>query len=255
MFRTKSILRISLALPLLLLAGCGPGDSPSIHADAGSDTGLGGSPGPSGPKSPLATACHANADCGSGFCVDGVCCDSACDQQCLGCALPGAVGHCGPISQGPDPVATTPCTGSSACFLDHATSISACKVVDGASCSSNADCGSGHCLTYYVDADGDGFGTASSAKFCNDLNAAPPPRYAAYTGDCCDLDNGANPGFSSSTYLEFPDACYSFDWNCNGVVAPQHISGCGSAGPSACGAACVINFGFGTVTAYTQGCN
>ncbi len=255
MLSTKSIFHGSLALHLVLLAGCGPGDSPSTRADAGRDSGLGGSPGPIGPKSPLAAACGANTDCASGFCVDGVCCDSVCGQQCLSCALPSSVGHCGPIAQGPDPIASTPCTGSSSCFLDRATSISICRIIDGAPCSSDADCGSGHCVTYYVDADGDGFGTASSARFCNELNAAPPSGYAAYTGDCCDLDNGANPGFSSTTYLEFPDACGSFDWNCNGVVTPEHTSGCGSVGPTACGAPCVINFGFGIVTAYTQACN
>jgi hypothetical protein len=252
MTMTKSTFPLAITLHLLLLAGCTPGVTPTSHADAAADSG--GATG-SSVTSPLATACNANGDCTSGFCVDNVCCDSACDQECLSCALPGALGHCGPIPDGPDPSASTPCTGSQSCFLDHATSLSTCKAVDGAECSSDVDCGSGHCVTYYVDADGDGFGTASSKTFCNELNAAPPAGYAAYSGDCCDIDNRANPGFPSGTYLEFPDACGSFDWNCNGVVAQGYTTSCAPSGPPACGAACVVNLGIVVFTAYTQACN
>ena len=257
MLNAKSICSIALVLPLLFLAGCPQGDPSTSNTDAAAD-GLGtggGSPDPIGPKSALAADCTSNGGCASGFCVDGVCCDSSCQQSCLSCALPGAAGHCGPIAQGPDPIATTPCTGTNACFLNHATSISSCKTVDGASCSSDTDCGSGHCLTYYLDADGDGYGGADSAKFCAELNGAPPAGYAAYAGDCCDLDNGANPAFSSSIYLEFPDACGSYDWNCNGVTSPQYASGCPAGNPVACGAPCFVNLGFFSYTAFTQGCN
>ena len=62
----------------------------------------------------------------------------------------------------------------------------------------------GHCLTYYVDADGDGYGTAEQARFCENLNAPPPTGYAAYSGDCCDLDSGANPGFDSTQFPALP---------------------------------------------------
>jgi hypothetical protein len=39
--------------------------------------------------------CHGDADCGAaGHCVDGVCCDSACADQCFSCILASAPGHC-----------------------------------------------------------------------------------------------------------------------------------------------------------------
>ena len=173
------------------------------------------------PRNPLGTACSSNTDCTSGFCTDGVCCDSACGQTCYSCALQAALGHCAALTTGQDPNATTTCTAPSACFLPASSSVPACKFVDGTACQSPGDCVSGHCLTYYVDADGDGFGSNEAASFCEELNSPPPAGYAAYTGDCCDLDAGANPGFDSTQFLTMPDACGSFDWNCNGVVAQQ----------------------------------
>jgi hypothetical protein len=134
------------------------------------------------------------------------------------------------------------------------TSLSACRLVDGASCSGDADCGSGHCLTFYTDADGDGYGTAEAARFCSELNAPAPAGYASYTGDCCDLDSGANPGFPATTFLEFPDACGSFDWNCNGAITLEYSSCPGAAVP-ACGTDCILDIGLVMAKVYTQSCN
>lgn len=39
-------------------------------------------------------SCAKNEQCASGFCVDGVCCDSACNSPCQSCTLPWAPGHC-----------------------------------------------------------------------------------------------------------------------------------------------------------------
>jgi hypothetical protein len=208
--------------------------------------------GPTGTAA-LGTSCAAGSGCQSGFCIDGVCCDSACEGQCYSCSQVNAAGHCAPQTQGPDAIAAKPCVGPNACFFDQATRLSVCKVKDGAACDQDDDCGSGHCLTYYVDADGDGYGTAESAKFCAELNGQAPSGYSAYAGDCCDIDSGANPGFDSSTYLEFPDACGSFDWNCNGVVAQKET--CPQQPDLACGAPCVSDLGITTFTAFTQACN
>jgi hypothetical protein len=257
MLSNRIALAATLLLPLVVLTGCPQGDGMQDQDAGGTGEAAGGASGdPSitGPKSALAASCAANSDCASGYCADGVCCDSPCDGQCLTCVLAGAPGHCGPIAQGPDPTGSAPCTGDSSCFLNPVTSLSACKLVAGAGCSVDADCGAGHCLTFYVDGDGDGYGTAEAAKFCTELNAPPPSGYAAFTGDCCDLDSGANPGFSASTFLQFPDACGSYDWNCNGSVTLQYSSCPGSAVP-ACGTDCVVNLGIVVVKNFTQGCN
>ena len=41
-----------------------------------------------------AKTCQKDAECSSGFCVGGVCCDARCDEPCHSCALPGAIGTC-----------------------------------------------------------------------------------------------------------------------------------------------------------------
>jgi len=40
--------------------------------------------------------CRLPDECASGFCVSGVCCDSACDGPCMACDVPGRSGTCSP---------------------------------------------------------------------------------------------------------------------------------------------------------------
>jgi hypothetical protein len=48
-------------------------------------------------------ACPSGTKCASGFCVDGVCCDSGCGSQCMACNQPGRMGQCSPFAAGSDP--------------------------------------------------------------------------------------------------------------------------------------------------------
>ncbi|NUP06334.1 MAG: PEGA domain-containing protein [Polyangiaceae bacterium] len=45
--------------------------------------------------------CEGNDQCATGFCVDGVCCQSACTQQCEACDKEGSVGVCVPVTGAP----------------------------------------------------------------------------------------------------------------------------------------------------------
>ena len=248
---------LKLCLPLLaiaavptFLAGCAndPAVSPQHDAgqppnDASQVTGahLGA----------LGAACRTATECASNFCADGVCCDSGCGQQCYACNLAGASGHCAAMNSGTDTNSSAVCVAPSACVLPAGSAVPSCKFVDGTACQSDADCMSGHCITYFVDSDGDGYGTSQEGHFCAALNASPPAGYAAYTGDCCDLDTGANPGFATSQFLEMPDACGSFDWNCDGQLEQERS--CPNA--VACGAACIANLGFFSVSLFTAACH
>lgn len=261
MYTTRTIPSLAAAAALCTLVACSsssPNEHPHPKPDATPAVSVQDAATPDlpittvvVPRNSLGASCASDSDCNSGFCTDGVCCDSKCDQTCYACNLPAAAGHCAALTNGGDPQASPPCVAPSACVLLASSRVPACRLVDGATCGADADCVSGHCRTFYVDADGDGYGTSQEARFCEELNAAPPPGFAAYSGDCCDLDTGANPGFDNTQFLQMPDACGSFDWNCNGVIAQEQMC---STGPVACGDKCVLNF-FGPITLFTEACN
>ncbi len=48
-----------------------------------------------------AAACIGHAECASGYCVDGVCCESACTGQCETCNAGAAAGFCTPVTGAP----------------------------------------------------------------------------------------------------------------------------------------------------------
>jgi hypothetical protein len=74
--------------------GCtGTGDG-GVDPDAGAD-GPGGA-GDAGPRA-LGAPCQDTSGCESGFCVDGVCCESSCADACYTCNLPDRAGRCTPV--------------------------------------------------------------------------------------------------------------------------------------------------------------
>jgi hypothetical protein len=73
-------------------------------------------------KKPNGLACALGVECQSDFCVDNVCCDTACDGNgglCRACDLGGTVGACTfvPDGQDPDNDCTLSCNGSGACIV------------------------------------------------------------------------------------------------------------------------------------------
>ncbi len=57
--------------------------------------------------------CTLASECKSGFCVEGVCCDRACDGVCESCALAEAPGVCTPVPAARDPKGT--CSAGASC--------------------------------------------------------------------------------------------------------------------------------------------
>jgi hypothetical protein len=81
---------------------CASGLDAGADALAPSEGGFEAGPGPS-PLAPSAfQRCTKGAECASGHCVDGICCDTACEQKCFSCALPSAPGTCTPEPVGVD---------------------------------------------------------------------------------------------------------------------------------------------------------
>jgi hypothetical protein len=91
---------------------------------------------------PLGFACTKGKECGSGNCVDGLCCDAACDGACVSCNQPGHEGSCTVTAtpEGSDCTGEGHCAGSCAgtSFADahcaypgDAQSCGLCLVCDG----------------------------------------------------------------------------------------------------------------------------
>jgi len=51
----------------------------------------------------IGVPCATDAECGTGFCRDGVCCNAACNGVCEACNLQGTIGTCAPVPTGQDP--------------------------------------------------------------------------------------------------------------------------------------------------------
>jgi hypothetical protein len=71
-------------------------------------------------KLPTGAACGCGAACQTGFCVDGVCCNSACTGTCQRCNLPDRPGWCAPVPAGEPPAVPGQCKADPAasCGLD-----------------------------------------------------------------------------------------------------------------------------------------
>ena len=106
----------------------------------------GSAPGANGDTQPPAPAptCTDAAQCASGFCVDGVCCNEACTGTCVSCNQAQSPGTCMPVSGAEDASASTPCMGASICTVSD-DGQPACKLKSGAICATNAECASGNC--------------------------------------------------------------------------------------------------------------
>lgn len=170
------------------------------------------------PAKPIAVGCASNSECASGFCADGVCCNTACDAQCVSCNQPGQLGYCASQTVGDDINGATPCTGPRTCGAPNSgLNAGACRMKNLQACRTDGDCASLHCATFYLDRDQDGYGdAATSLKLCEEPGSAPPGGYVAVAGDCCDSDANTHPG--QAKYFTAVNACGSWDWNCDQAI-------------------------------------
>ena len=130
-------------VPALAGAGChsSHGGGSGVKVDGGPDS---RSCGDGGARKTNGAACGCNADCTSDFCVDGVCCNSACTESCKSCNTPSAPGVCSFVAAGVAPGVASVCPQSPA-----------------SSCGLDGTCdGMGGCRTYEL-------GTVCQAGTCN----------------------------------------------------------------------------------------
>ena len=85
------------------------------------------------------SSCTADSECPSSYCVDGVCCESACTVQCRACNLPGKVGQCAQFPSGTEDPGV--CDGTKACSGNAGT----CRLKNGQPCTYDLECSSTLC--------------------------------------------------------------------------------------------------------------
>jgi hypothetical protein len=97
----------------------------------------------------------------------------------------------------------------------------ACLLSDGQSCTVRAQCASGACTPFYVDEDGDGYGTGQALGFCG---TTTPIGYAVQNGDCCDdgthlaIARLIHPGAGYQTTSAGGVCNITWDYDCSGGV-------------------------------------
>ena len=163
--------------------------------------------------------CKTGTECTSGFCVDGICCETACQGTCEECVVKGGMGICAKVAKGQqDPF----CAASMVCD-----GVGACIKVDGQACTGSAECLSGYC------ADGVCCGTACKAtcKACDVKGKA---------GQCTNIpdmqpDNNAASPCTGNQACDGKGLCHVV---CAGATCPTDHCVDGSCCDTACTETC-----------------
>ncbi len=160
-------------------------------------------------------ACTLDAECGSGFCVDGVCCDSRCDGQCEACDVPdgdGNKGKCRAISGAPHGARPACDSGGEICkgaTCDGKDPL-ACKAYVGSETECRAaSCASGK-LTPRATCDGKGGCAESPAVDCGGHACAADGKAC---GTACADDGDCQPGFACDASTK---SCVRMTSRCEG---------------------------------------
>src|SRR5262249_30221046 len=123
----------------------------------------------------IGAPCAVGLECQSAHCVDGVCCATACDLPCHGCALAGAEGTCTPAPAGTDP--RHDCGDGGACDRT-------CGSSGGCVRRAGTRCTAGGCPD-------DGQGQFAAAVCAEGIRDCPIAVVACAEGYRCDVDAGA----------------------------------------------------------------
>jgi hypothetical protein len=188
--------------------------------------------------------CNRPAECASGFCADGVCCNTACDGECDRCNGPNAKGTC---LSSPAQTAGDPSCGNYLCSGTSSTCPASCandalctanaycsagrtclpRQAEGALCSRDTECASGHCADgYCCDA-----ACSGSCDVCSKL------RGASRNGACTVLPAGSVGDVSCAPYVcdgqgalcpstcSANTDCTSSNYCANGTCRPKESNG------------------------------
>lgn len=156
-----------------------------------------------GQKKAQGAGCGAAAECTTGACVDGVCCENTCGGTCMACSQSktgSADGLCRAVANGTDPDSECPAQAASTCGTDGSCNgAGACRMY-----SASTACGTASCNgNSYVPG-----GTCSGSGSCTPGTGTPCGAYACTTSGCrtsCsgggyDQDPNCAPGYGCKDY-------------------------------------------------------
>jgi hypothetical protein len=164
--------------------------------------------------------CAFGFECGSGFCVDQVCCNTACTGACTGCSAAvkgaGIDGQCGPLPSNTDPKSTCTDDGSPACanngLCDGAGACAKYPISTACApqiCTKAADCTTGFCV--------DGIccdkACTGTCEACTALKKG-----SGVDGVCGNVAAGTDPRDRCTVDPGFPANCHA-DGLCDGAGA------------------------------------
>jgi subtilisin-like proprotein convertase family protein len=187
--------------------------------------------------------CMGDDECVTGFCVDGYCCDTACDGLCEACDLAGQEGTCSAIPNNTDPENSCPtcqvCDGNKACkdVPAGADFANDCVAQAASTCESNGLCdGAGACAVWQA-------GTECQPQVCSDStlyfadqcngDAGDPLCSDGGTTSCCPFKcNAGGTGCRESCTSN--GQCCAESYCEAGACIGKKANGTGCSGPSEC---------------------
>ena len=167
------------------------GTDPDVP-DAGGDV---GSPDAGEVGLPVGEGCASDGECGSGFCVDHVCCQTLCSGACVACNVPGSEGACTPVAAGEDP--------ADECAMEPASTCGRDGTCDGAGAcqryKTGTECQPGSCAgsieTPAATCDATGSCRSATARAC----AGGAVCQGTSCATSCTLDSACQTGFFCDT--------------------------------------------------------
>jgi hypothetical protein len=139
------------------------------NADCGSGNICNVSTGSCG-KTPVGVSCTTNDDCNSNLCQQGICCQTACTDLCMSCAVPQGEGKCTAVPAGNDPLNQCAPSAASTCGADgFCDGKGACEIYSKATVCKDPTCTAGGAVgTAAARCDGMGTCAAAAAIACNE---------------------------------------------------------------------------------------
>jgi N-acetylneuraminic acid mutarotase len=163
------------------------------------------STGDTGTRVPQGGSCSSDAQCETGSCVDGVCCNSRCQGQCAACDVPGSVGQCVAVEGHPHGQRPACSDIEDPCHQCGGVSLDACGLPEGAAC------GTVHCERGRISRGqcGPNARVGWGCEFRFEAACAPNACVDDHCQQECRIDDDCDPAYFCRT-SQYPVRCAPF---------------------------------------------